>query len=49
MKLIILALTLMLAGCASTTGGRESLDSIAADYARLQLEIGEKEPGYIDA
>jgi hypothetical protein len=49
MKLIILALTLMLAGCASTTGGRESLDSIAADYVRLQLEIGEKEPGYIDA
>jgi hypothetical protein len=30
-------------------GGRDSLDAIAADYVRLQLEIGEKEEGYIDA
>ncbi len=40
---------LLLAGCVSDSAGRESLDSIAADYVRLQLEIGEKESGYIDA
>src|SRR5687767_5060721 len=49
MKLLTLFLALVLAGCASMSGGRESLDAIAADYVRLQLEIGEKEPGYIDA
>jgi hypothetical protein len=49
MKLPALILALLLVGCASMNGGRESLGSIAADYVRLQLEIGEKEPGYIDA
>src|SRR5688500_666590 len=49
MKLLIAILALLLAGCASLAGGSESLDAIAADYVRLQLEIGEKEPGYIDA
>ena len=49
---------LALAGCA-TSPGREpaaavapaakSLDAIAQDYVRLQLAIGEREPGYIDA
>jgi hypothetical protein len=44
----ILAL-LILAGCVS--GGRsvDSLDRIAADYVRMTLEIGEREPGYVDA
>jgi hypothetical protein len=42
-------LALLIAGCASMSGGRESLDSIAEDYVRLQLEIGEKDAGYIDA
>ena len=49
MKLPALILALLLAGCASMAGGRDSLDTIAADYVRLQLEIGEKEDGYIDA
>ncbi|HMJ92693.1 MAG TPA: hypothetical protein VK472_01195 [Allosphingosinicella sp.] len=49
MRWLLALLTLLAAGCASMSGGRESLDSIAADYVRLQLEIGEKEPGYIDA
>jgi hypothetical protein len=40
---------LLLAGCASTGPGRDSLDSIARDYVKLQLAIGEKEEGYIDA
>ncbi len=40
---------LLLAGCVSAGPGRESLDSIARDYVKLQLAIGEKEEGYIDA
>lgn len=49
MRWILPLLALLAAGCASMSGGRESLDSIAQDYVRLQLEIGEKEAGYIDA
>ncbi len=40
---------LLLAGCVSAGPARESLDSIARDYVKLQLAIGEKEEGYIDA
>ncbi|HEX8240131.1 MAG TPA: hypothetical protein VF574_10375 [Allosphingosinicella sp.] len=39
----------LLAGCVSAGPARESLDSIARDYVKLQLAIGEKEEGYIDA
>jgi hypothetical protein len=49
MKWLAAILLLLLAGCVSANAGRDSLDTIAADYVRLQLEIGEKEPGYIDA
>jgi hypothetical protein len=49
MRLVIALLALLLGGCASMEGGRESMDAIAADYVRLQLQIGEKEAGYIDA
>lgn len=44
---------LSLAGCAATptptTGARAQLDAIARDYVQLTLEIGEREPGYVDA
>ncbi|HEY7809968.1 MAG TPA: hypothetical protein VIA98_06285 [Allosphingosinicella sp.] len=40
---------LMLAGCAPNGVGGDSLDEIAKDYVQMQLEIGEREPGYIDA
>lgn len=40
---------LLLAGCVSAGPARESLDSIARDYVKLQLAIGEKEEGYVDA
>jgi hypothetical protein len=40
---------LLLAGCVSAGPARESLDAIARDYVGLQLAIGEKEEGYIDA
>ncbi len=45
----MLAGLLLLWGCASGAGSRDSLDAIAADYVRMQLEIGEREAGYIDA
>ncbi|HEX8467551.1 MAG TPA: hypothetical protein VF620_07080 [Allosphingosinicella sp.] len=49
MKWMFLLGAFLLAGCASTGPARESLDSIARDYVKLQLAIGEKEEGYIDA
>ena len=50
MKLLRLILPLLLlAGCVSAPPARESLDGIARDYVKLQLAIGGKEEGYIDA
>jgi hypothetical protein len=49
MKLLVLILSLLLAGCVSAGAPSDSLDSIARDYVKLQLAIGEKEEGYIDA
>jgi hypothetical protein len=44
------SLALSLAGCATILPPqRDSLDAIARDYVVLQLAIGEKEEGYIDA
>ena len=45
----MLAGLLLLCACASGAGSRDSLNAIAADYVRIQLEIGEREAGYIDA
>ncbi len=54
MRLIALAFVMFVAACATPmrptpdpTG--DSLDVIAADYVKLILEIGEREPGYVDA
>jgi hypothetical protein len=49
MKWLFLIAAFLLAGCVSAGPPRESLDSIARDYVKLQLAIGEKEEGYIDA
>jgi len=49
MKWLFLLAAFLLAGCVSAGPARESLDSIARDYVKLQLAIGEKEAGYIDA
>jgi hypothetical protein len=49
MKWLYLFAALLLAGCVSAGPARESLDSIARDYVKLQLAVGEKEEGYIDA
>ena len=40
---------LLLAACATAAPPADSADAIARDYVRLQLAIGEKEEGYIDA
>jgi hypothetical protein len=46
---LLLPLLLVLTGCVSGAPGRDGLDAIASDYVKLQLAIGEKEEGYIDA
>ena len=43
------ALLIMASGCTSVPRAADSLDAAARDYVRLQLAIGEKEEGYIDA
>ncbi len=48
MRRVALLLLPLLAGCASV-GPRDSLNAAARDYVVLQLAIGEKEEGYIDA
>ncbi|WP_338445367.1 hypothetical protein V5F89_09245 [Pelagerythrobacter marensis] len=48
--LIGLASAIALAGCATVSQpSPDTLDAVAADYLLLQLTIGEKEDGYIDA
>jgi hypothetical protein len=50
MKLIQLILSvLLLSACVSDQVGKDSLDEIAKDYVQMTLEIGEREPGYVDA
>nr|WP_314441855.1 hypothetical protein [uncultured Sphingomonas sp.] len=44
-----LAAALSLASCATTSGAGDSLSAAARDYVVLQMAIGEKEEGYIDA
>ena len=45
----LILLPLFLAACATAMVSRDSVQAIARDYVRLQLAIGEKEDGYIDA
>ncbi|HEX8571819.1 MAG TPA: hypothetical protein VF759_03610 [Allosphingosinicella sp.] len=49
MKGWFLLAAFVLAGCVSSAPARESLDLIARDYVKLQLAVGEKEQGYVDA
>lgn len=44
-----LAASLVLTACVAGEGRRDSMNEIAADYVQMQLEIGEREEGYIDA
>ncbi len=48
-KLSSLLALLLLAGCVSSPRHIDSLNEIAADYVQMTLEIGEREPGYVDA
>jgi len=50
LAVLLAGLSLLLAACAgSTVAPADSLDAIAADYVKLSLEAGEREPGYVDA
>jgi hypothetical protein len=53
MRVLALSFLLLLGACATapvpTPIPTDSLDRIAADYVALILEIGEREPGYVDA
>jgi hypothetical protein len=55
MRAFLIGLVALLGACATSptappTGpGGDSLDAIARDYVALILEIGEREPGYVDA
>jgi hypothetical protein len=49
MILRLLLPLLLLAGCVSNGVSQDNLDEIAADYVQMTLEIGEREPGYVDA
>jgi hypothetical protein len=44
-----IAALLMLGGCVSNGLEGDNLNEIASDYVQMQLEIGEREEGYIDA
>ncbi|WP_338501908.1 hypothetical protein V6R86_02840 [Sphingomonas kaistensis] len=45
----LFAATLIVAGCATAPAARDGLSAAARDYVVLQMAIGEKEEGYIDA
>lgn len=54
MRAVLFGLLLLLGGCATAPApaadpSGDSLDAIARDYVALILEIGEREPGYVDA
>lgn len=45
----LVAATALMASCLSASQSIAGLDTIAQDYIRLVLEVGEHEPGYVDA
>ena len=49
MRQALVLIVALLASSVPAAPTRDSLDAAARDYVRLQLAIGEKEDGYIDA
>lgn len=54
MRAFLIGLCALVGACATTptapaAPGGDTLDAIARDYVALTLEIGEREPGYVDA
>ena len=49
MLIAVLFLSLLATAPRAQTPSADSLDALAGDYVRLQLEIGERDPGYVDA
>ena len=48
-NLLALTAALTLTACATGPAAPPSIDQLARDYLSLQLAIGEKDPGYVDA
>jgi hypothetical protein len=48
-RALLIVLPLAIAGSSTAAPADDSLDKTARDYVRLQLAVGEKEDGYIDA
>jgi hypothetical protein len=49
-KQLLLGLAaLLFAGCVSDQVTDDSLDEIAVDYVQMTLELGERDPGFVDA
>ena len=46
---LLLLVSLALAASSSSAAPRDNLNSAARDFVRLELAVGEKEDGYIDA
>ena len=48
---LVAGLTALVSACATRppAAGGDTLDAVARDYVALTLEIGEREPGYVDA
>ncbi|TIX50355.1 hypothetical protein [Alteraurantiacibacter aquimixticola] len=49
MRILASTAALALASCATVPNEPPSLDQLARDYLAVQLAIGEKDPGYVDA
>lgn len=48
-RLLAILAGFALSACVTTPSAEPSLDRLARDYLALQLAIGEKDPGYVDA
>jgi hypothetical protein len=46
---VIALLGMLAAACATSAAPRDSLDLVATDFVRLALELGERDPGFVDA
>jgi hypothetical protein len=48
-KTIVAMLAALAAACVTPAARGDSMDRVAADFVRLALELGERDPGFVDA
>jgi hypothetical protein len=48
-KTIVAILAALAAACVTPAASGDSMDRVAADFVRLALELGERDPGFVDA